>query len=68
MFWLDTAKNLIVNVSQCHKTAHTTTCRRQCCTTDALDKIHNLRAIHRSHFENLFDCEKLDLYVKVESR
>ena len=41
------------------------TCQRQCCKIDALDKNHNLLIIHRSHLENLFDCEKLDLYVKV---
>ena len=27
------------------------------------DISYYLRTIHRSHFENLFDCEKLDLYI-----
>ena len=44
------------------------TCQRQCCKIDAVDKSHRLRTTHCSHFENLLDCKKLDLEVKVESR
>ena len=52
------AQNLIADASeqpcssQCRKTAHT--------MIHGVNKSHNFESIHRSHFEDLFDCEKLD--------